>query len=126
MLLPVAPPRLVPGLGLGESSGLEAGKGDLLGLPYNEYAAFPSMHVGALIILAARGDRDAQRSAASGVAGAASPDGGDGDRHGQPLRPQTSTAGAAIGASFARIHPSPPIARGPRTTAEPATDSPWD
>jgi membrane-associated phospholipid phosphatase len=52
MLLPVAPPRLVPGLGLGADAGLSAGSDDLFGLPYNEYAAFPSLHVGALILLA--------------------------------------------------------------------------
>jgi membrane-associated phospholipid phosphatase len=53
VLLPVAPPRLVPGLGLDDAAGLERGGGELLGLPYNEYAAFPSLHVGALILLAA-------------------------------------------------------------------------
>jgi membrane-associated phospholipid phosphatase len=52
MLFPVAPPRLVPGLSLGAEAGLSTGHNDLFGLPYNEYAAFPSLHVGALIVLA--------------------------------------------------------------------------
>jgi hypothetical protein len=48
-LLPMAPPRLVPGIGIADTVGLAAGhdSGSLGGLiPFNPYAAMPSMHVG--------------------------------------------------------------------------------
>jgi PAP2 superfamily len=44
VLLPVAPPRLVPGLGIADTVGLD--HGSLAGIPFNPYAAMPSMHVG--------------------------------------------------------------------------------
>jgi len=46
VLLPVAPPRLVPGLGIADTVGLDHGHGSLAGIPFNPYAAMPSMHVG--------------------------------------------------------------------------------
>jgi PAP2 superfamily len=46
VLLPVAPPRLVPGLGIADTVGLDHDHGSLVGIPFNPYAAMPSMHVG--------------------------------------------------------------------------------
>jgi hypothetical protein len=48
-LLPVAPPRLVPDIGIADTVGLAAGHdtGSFGGIvPFNPYAAMPSMHVG--------------------------------------------------------------------------------
>jgi hypothetical protein len=48
-LLPMAPPRLVPGIGIADTVGLAAGHdtGSFGGIvPFNPYAAMPSMHVG--------------------------------------------------------------------------------
>ena len=44
--LPVAPPRLVPGLGIADTVGLDHDDGSIVGIPFNRYAAMPSMHVG--------------------------------------------------------------------------------
>jgi hypothetical protein len=44
--LPVAPPRLLPGLGIADTVGLEKDHDSLFGIPFNPYAAMPSMHVG--------------------------------------------------------------------------------
>lgn len=52
-LLPTAPPRLVPGLGLIDTVGMNGhDTGSLYGVPYNPYAAMPSMHVGWTLLLA--------------------------------------------------------------------------
>jgi hypothetical protein len=52
-LLPTAPPRLVPGLGLDDTVGMNGHDvGSLYGIPYNPYAAMPSMHVGWTLLLA--------------------------------------------------------------------------
>jgi hypothetical protein len=52
-LLPTAPPRLVPGLGLTDTVGMNGhDTGSLYGVPYNPYAAMPSMHVGWTLLLA--------------------------------------------------------------------------
>ena len=48
-LLPMAPPRLVPDIGIADTVGLAAGHdtGSFGGVvPFNPYAAMPSMHVG--------------------------------------------------------------------------------
>jgi hypothetical protein len=48
-LLPMAPPRLVPGIGIADTVGLAGGHdtGSMGGvIPFNPYAAMPSMHVG--------------------------------------------------------------------------------
>jgi PAP2 superfamily len=51
--LPTAPPRLVPGLGLADTVGMNAQDGgSLYGVPYNPYAAMPSMHVGWTLLVA--------------------------------------------------------------------------
>jgi membrane-associated phospholipid phosphatase len=44
--LPVAPPRLVPELGIADTVGLDRDGSSFAGIPYNPYAAMPSMHVG--------------------------------------------------------------------------------
>ena len=44
--LPVAPPRLLPGLGIADTVGLDHDYDSLFGIPFNPYAAMPSMHVG--------------------------------------------------------------------------------
>jgi hypothetical protein len=49
--LPVAPPRLVPELGIADSVGLDRDGSSFAGVPYNPYAAVPSMHVGWSVLL---------------------------------------------------------------------------
>ena len=49
--LPVAPPRLVPELGIADSVGLDREGSSFAGIPYNPYAAMPSMHVGWSLLL---------------------------------------------------------------------------
>jgi PAP2 superfamily len=44
--LPVAPPRLVPELSLLDTVGLDRDGSSFAGIPFNPYAAMPSMHVG--------------------------------------------------------------------------------
>jgi PAP2 superfamily len=44
--LPVAPPRLIPELGLVDTVRLDRDGSSFAGVPYNPYAAMPSMHVG--------------------------------------------------------------------------------
>jgi hypothetical protein len=46
IMLPVAPPRLLPGLGIADTVGLDQNHDSLFGIPFNPYAAMPSMHVG--------------------------------------------------------------------------------
>jgi PAP2 superfamily len=46
VVLPVAPPRLVPGLGIADTVGLDHDHGSVARIPFNPYAAMPSMHVG--------------------------------------------------------------------------------
>jgi membrane-associated phospholipid phosphatase len=46
VMLPVAPPRLLPGLGIADTVGLDTNHDSLFGIPFNPYAAMPSMHVG--------------------------------------------------------------------------------
>jgi hypothetical protein len=48
VMLPTAPPRLVPGLGIADTVGLSARgeDGSFSGIRFNPYAAMPSMHVG--------------------------------------------------------------------------------
>ena len=46
LALPVAPPRLVPEFGIADSVGLDRDGSSFAGVPYNPYAAMPSMHVG--------------------------------------------------------------------------------
>jgi hypothetical protein len=52
MALPVAPPRLVPELGLADTVGLDRDDASFAGVPYNPYAAMPSMHVGWSLLVA--------------------------------------------------------------------------
>src|SRR5919106_5042054 len=49
--LPVAPPRLVHELGIADSVGLDRDGSSFAGIPYNPYAAMPSMHVGWSLLL---------------------------------------------------------------------------
>ena len=52
-LLPTAPPRLVPDLGIVDTVGMNSHDvGSVYGVSYNPYAAMPSMHVGWSILLA--------------------------------------------------------------------------
>src|SRR5918996_5048202 len=51
LALPVAPPRLVPELGIADSVGLDRDGSSFAGIPYNPYAAMPSMHVGWSLLL---------------------------------------------------------------------------
>jgi lysylphosphatidylglycerol synthetase-like protein (DUF2156 family) len=58
LLVPTAPPRLVPGLDIGDTVGLAAhDTGSFLGVRFNPYAAMPSMHVGWSVLLAIVGYR---------------------------------------------------------------------
>jgi len=52
-LVPTAPPRLVPGLDIGDTVGLAAhDTGSFAGIRFNPYAAMPSMHVGWTLLIA--------------------------------------------------------------------------
>ena len=52
-LVPTAPPRLVPGLDIGDTVGLAAhDTGSFAGIKFNPYAAMPSMHVGWTLLIA--------------------------------------------------------------------------
>jgi membrane-associated phospholipid phosphatase len=58
LLVPTAPPRLVPGLDIGDTVGLAAhDTGSFLGIRFNPYAAMPSMHVGWALLLGIIGVR---------------------------------------------------------------------
>jgi hypothetical protein len=53
LLLPTAPPRLVPGLGIADTVGLSShDTGSVEGIRFNPYAAMPSMHVGWSLLVA--------------------------------------------------------------------------
>jgi hypothetical protein len=52
-LVPTAPPRLVPGLDIGDTVGLAShDAGSFAGIKFNPYAAMPSMHVGWTLLIA--------------------------------------------------------------------------
>jgi lysylphosphatidylglycerol synthetase-like protein (DUF2156 family) len=59
--LPVAPPRLVPELGIADTIGLSAShdQGSFAGIDFNPYAAMPSMHVGWSLLIGLFGFRAA-------------------------------------------------------------------
>ncbi len=59
---PVAPPRLVPDLGMVDTVGLGAGHdtGSFAGIKFNPYAAMPSMHVGWSLLVGIIGFRAAR------------------------------------------------------------------
>ena len=62
VLVPTAPPRLVPGLDIGDTVGLAAhDTGSFAGIQFNPYAAMPSMHVGWTLLLAIVGFRVCRR-----------------------------------------------------------------
>jgi PAP2 superfamily len=62
LLLPMAPPRLVPGLGIADTVGLSShDTGSVGGIRFNPYAAMPSMHVGWSLLVALVGFRLARR-----------------------------------------------------------------
>ena len=53
LLLPTAPPRLVPHLGIADTVGLSGhDTGSVGGIPFDPYAAMPSMHVGWSLLVA--------------------------------------------------------------------------
>jgi hypothetical protein len=53
LLLPTAPPRLVPHLGIADTVGLSShDTGSVGGIPFDPYAAMPSMHVGWSLLVA--------------------------------------------------------------------------
>ena len=69
-LLPMAPPRLVPGIGIADTVGLAAGHdtGSFGGVvPFNPYAAMPSMHVGWSLLVGIFGFRALKGSVARWV-----------------------------------------------------------
>jgi hypothetical protein len=54
ILFPTAPPRMLPGLGIQDTVGMQQhDAGSFHGISYNPYAAMPSMHVGWSLIVAA-------------------------------------------------------------------------
>ena len=58
LTFPVAPPRLVPGLGINDTVGLSAhDTGSVAGIRFNPYAAMPSMHVGWSVLVGVFGFR---------------------------------------------------------------------
>jgi PAP2 superfamily len=67
VLFPTAPPRLVGGLGIDDTVGLSGhDSGSFLGVPFNPYAAVPSMHVGWSLLVALYGFRAARSRALRG------------------------------------------------------------
>jgi hypothetical protein len=62
VLLPMAPPRLVEGLGISDTVGLSGGhdEGSFMGISFNPYAAMPSMHVGWSLLIGVAGFRAAR------------------------------------------------------------------
>jgi hypothetical protein len=62
VLLPMAPPRLVEGLGIADTVGLSGGhdEGSFAGVSFNPYAAMPSMHVGWSLLIGVAGFRAAR------------------------------------------------------------------
>jgi hypothetical protein len=62
VLLPMAPPRLVEGLGIADTVGLSGGhdQGSFMGISFNPYAAMPSMHVGWSLLIGVAGFRAAR------------------------------------------------------------------
>jgi hypothetical protein len=66
VLLPMAPPRLVEGLGIADTVGLSHGpdgghdEGSFMGISFNPYAAMPSMHVGWSLLIGVAGFRAAR------------------------------------------------------------------
>jgi hypothetical protein len=62
VLLPMAPPRLVEGLGIADTVGLSGGhdEGSFMGISFNPYAAMPSMHVGWSLLVGVAGFRAAR------------------------------------------------------------------
>ena len=53
LLFPTAPPRMLPGLGIHDTVGMQDhDAGSFHGISYNPYAAMPSMHVGWSLIVA--------------------------------------------------------------------------
>jgi hypothetical protein len=65
VLLPMAPPRLVEGLGIADTVGLSGGhdEGSFAGISFNPYAAMPSMHVGWSLLIGLAGRRAARSTA---------------------------------------------------------------
>jgi membrane-associated phospholipid phosphatase len=62
LLVPTAPPRLVPGLDIGDTIGLAAhDTGSFAGIRFNPYAAMPSMHVGWTLLVGIIGVRVCRR-----------------------------------------------------------------
>jgi PAP2 superfamily len=61
VVLPVAPPRLVPELGIADTIGLSThhDHGSFAGIDFNPYAAMPSMHVGWSLLIGVFGFRAA-------------------------------------------------------------------
>jgi hypothetical protein len=57
---PVAPPRLIPELGITDTVGLDAREASFAGVRFNPYAAVPSMHVGWNLLVAVIGFRTAR------------------------------------------------------------------
>jgi Tol biopolymer transport system component len=54
VLFPAAPPRLIDGLGIGDTVGLSGhDTGSFFGIRFNPYAAMPSLHVGWSLLVAA-------------------------------------------------------------------------
>ena len=65
VFFPTAPPRLVSGLGIGDSVGLSShDSGSFAGIRFDPYAAVPSMHVGWSLLVAVVGFRTVRRRAA--------------------------------------------------------------
>ena len=89
LMFPAAPPRMLPGLGIHDTVGMDDhDAGSFHGISYNPYAAMPSMHVGWSLIVAGGVVRAVQSPWVRGIAIAhplvmADHD----DRDGQPLPP---------------------------------------
>jgi hypothetical protein len=68
LLLPTAPPRLVPDIGIADTVGLSShDTGSVGGIRFNPYAAMPSMHVGWSLLIALIGFRVTRRRLVRGL-----------------------------------------------------------
>ena len=68
-MFPAAPPRMLPGLGIHDTVGMDDhDAGSFHGISYNPYAAMPSMHVGWSLIVAGGVVRAAQSPWVRGIA----------------------------------------------------------
>ena len=97
LTFPVAPPRMIGGLGISDWVGLSGGhdSGSFAGIRFNPYAAMPSMHVGWSLLVGIAAWRGPARGTEGAGPGAPRDDDPGRHRDGQPL-PARRDRGAAV------------------------------